>query len=345
MYKILIVKNRFPQKLAFQKCYDWFKTNANLDIVAEEMVTDFDVTTYKVGNATFNGVVCGADIIPKLQSVIPENKYNAVVFIYGNDMAGIRVSCTNTIGFLYQNTELIQLAKYDWQTLNHEMFHGFFQKANRNGANIYDNMDTYFRDNILDTNNGETSRTIALKTLAPYWNKICEISSKTMKDCKPGEKYSSITGAKCPLYGATSPATATLMPSAVLVRSKSSKHETLGTLFAVNGGATFTCKTLELPDLGNAKMISCIPKGTYTCKKFYWLKKLGWYYEVKNVPGRTAIYIHQGNYYTDYLGCIGLGSGLADLNTDGEIDITNTVATVKAFFGFMQGKDFTLTIK
>ena len=335
VYKILIVKNRFPQKLAFQKCYDWFKANANIDIVAEELVTDFEVSTLSVGNATFRGVVCGPDILTKLRTVVPENKYNAVVFVYGNDMSGIRVSCTNSSGPLYPNTELIQIADYKWDVLNHEMFHGFFYKANRSGVNIYDNMDSYYRNNILDTDNGDTNRVIALRTLKPYWSKICEMT-KSINDCKLGDLFSTTTGLKCPQNN---------MATATITRNKSTKKETTGTLIANCNGSTFTCKTIELPDLNNQKMVSCIPKGTYTVKKVFWAKKLKYFYQVQNVPNRSGIFIHEGNYYFNYEGCIGVGQSFADLNKDGEVDITSTVSTLKQLDSFFGGQPFQLTIK
>lgn len=131
----------------------------------------------------------------------------------------------------------------------------------------------------------------------------------------------------------------------VITRYKSNVKETLGELVATNGKATFTCKTLELPDFGNTPNISCIPKGKYFVTKVFWKKRLRWAYLLQNVKDRQGIFIHEGNYYYNYLGCIGLGQTTRDLNGDGFLDITDTVKTVKLFEQFMENKPFMLIIQ
>ena len=46
------------------------------------------------------------------------------------------------------------------------------------------------------------------------------------------------------------------------------KFETRGSLFVLDGHELlYRCKTLELPDLGNQRNVSCIPEGIYDgCK-------------------------------------------------------------------------------
>lgn len=185
IYKICLIKNRYTGVVDINKyVVDWFKTYANLGVVMDTISTDFDVTTFKADNLAYHGVICGADILPKIRTVIPENKYNAVVFVYGNDLDGIRVSSTNIMGAdpLYPDTEFIQT----WQvndsgrTINHEMFHGFFAKAHKLQINIVDNMDTYFNDADLMVNGViDTNREIALLKLSPYWSSICAFRSQT----------------------------------------------------------------------------------------------------------------------------------------------------------------------
>ena len=73
----------------------------------------------------------------------------------------------------------------------------------------------------------------------------------------------------------------------------------------------FDCCTIELPDRNNERGYSCIPRGLYRVVPRY-SKKFGDIYHVKNVEGRTFIYIHSGNYAGDTkkgfkthsLGCI-----------------------------------------
>ncbi len=313
MYKLLIVRNRYTKSLSFQKCYDWFTKNTPLTIEVTEIDTDFDVTTYPIHNATFSGVICGPDLIPKLKPL--SKGYNAVVFIYGNDLNGIRVSATNGTGPLSSTCEFIQLAKVTWQTLNHEMFHAFFQKAIRFGAPIQDNMDTYLRDSDLSVTDGETNRTIAIKALTPYWNLITSMTQE---------------------------------PKATIKRTYTDK-ETFGDLTATHNGLSFSCKTLELPWLNNQHNISCIPKGTYTCTFTRSLKYPLGTYEVQKVPNRSGIRIHVGNYatgsHTDIQGCILLGNNFADINIDGYKDIVNSKITFNLFNTFFNKEPFTLEIK
>jgi len=127
-------------------------------------------------------------------------------------------------------------------------------------------------------------------------------------------------------------------------RNKSTSKQTLGTLTAKNGAATFSCNTLELPDLQNKSNVSCIPKGKYECKYTYSPKFKKNTYEVTKVPTRSGIRIHSANYYSDLLGCIALGSGLSDLNKDGSLDVINSRNTITLFEEFMQRKDFSLVI-
>lgn len=136
------------------------------------------------------------------------------------------------------------------------------------------------------------------------------------------------------------PITATL-PMVTLHRTILST-ETFGNL-STDG---FTCHTLELGWHNNQHLISCIPPGTYLCqwKPFHTTH----HYELQNVPGRTGIFIHEGNYAgkkTDTDGCILLGSNFVDINHDNVIDISGSTKTVAAFEKFMDKRDFLLVIK
>jgi hypothetical protein len=82
-------------------------------------------------------------------------------------------------------------------------------------------------------------------------------------------------------------------------------------------------ESLELPDENNKRNVSCIPEGTYQAIK-HQSPKHGDSLWVQNVPNRSEILIHKGNYYTDILGCILIGDDLADINRDGIMDVTNS---------------------
>lgn len=89
----------------------------------------------------------------------------------------------------------------------------------------------------------------------------------------------------------------------------------------------FQCFTLELPDLGNAQNISCIPAGTYKAFKRK-SPKNGLVVELKNVPNRSFIQIHRGNYTRQIEGCILVGSSIAFLDNDQVPDVTNSGVTM-----------------
>lgn len=107
---------------------------------------------------------------------------------------------------------------------------------------------------------------------------------------------------------------------AILSRTYS-PTETKGSFFLFDGEAiVFKGKTLELPNNGNQRMVSCIPEGIYDVIRWH-SDKFGDCFLVTNVPGREAILIHIGNYTTDTKGCILVGDYFSDLNSDGNIDV------------------------
>lgn len=55
---------------------------------------------------------------------------------------------------------------------------------------------------------------------------------------------------------------------------------------------------IELPNRGNQQSISCIPAGEYECEVVE-SPKFGHVYHVKDVPNRSHILIHSGNYAGD----------------------------------------------
>ena len=105
--------------------------------------------------------------------------------------------------------------------------------------------------------------------------------------------------------------------------------QTLGDLFVRDGEEeVFSCKTLELPWLDNQVRVSCMPEGKYTVKKRN-SPKYDDHFHIQDVPGRTYILIHHGNYYTDILGCVLVGTSHTDINNDGLRDVTASRNTMK----------------
>ncbi len=66
------------------------------------------------------------------------------------------------------------------------------------------------------------------------------------------------------------------------------------------------CVTLEESWLDNIPQESCIPAGTYECRRYSGTKYQN-VWEVKNVPKRSAILIHWGNTEKNTAGCILVG--------------------------------------
>lgn len=130
---------------------------------------------------------------------------------------------------------------------------------------------------------------------------------------------------------------------AVLTRLAHEAKQTLGELtFYQDVNMKFSCKILELPDRENQNSISRIPAGKYTCV-LRWSTKYGWHYHVTNVPERTLILIHYGNYYTNTRGCLLAGAAFHDINKDGLRDVTSSKKTMKRMIDSVPDK-FELTI-
>jgi hypothetical protein len=85
----------------------------------------------------------------------------------------------------------------------------------------------------------------------------------------------------------------------VIQRDAETAHATLGTLTV--GGQHFD--VLELPDHSNHPNTSRAPVGTYQAH-IRTDGHLHWRIELENVPGRSHIEIHRGNFPGDSLGCI-----------------------------------------
>ena len=94
----------------------------------------------------------------------------------------------------------------------------------------------------------------------------------------------------------------------------------------VDGKAT--CHTLELPYRDNKSEISSIPAGHY--KGFVRTDGArGWRIELKNVPQRTNVQIHVGNYTRDTTGCtlVGLKASVDDCTVKQSAEAVNKVRT------------------
>lgn len=93
-------------------------------------------------------------------------------------------------------------------------------------------------------------------------------------------------------------------------------------------------KTLELPWKNNERRVSCIPVGIYKAKK-HQSPKFGQSFWLQNVPGRSEVLVHPGNFTSQILGCILPGDRHTDINGDGIIDVTNSRKTMDKLYNLM----------
>ena len=144
-----------------------------------------------------------------------------------------------------------------------------------------------------------------------------------------------------------------------VTRTKQGDSGTFGQAELPNG---VILATGELPWHNNQNGISCIPDNSedgYLAKWLWSESHKAFKYHLVNVPGRTAVEIHSGNfcgdvskgYQSDVLGCILLGKGLGQLMTTKleknkiQDAVVHSADIVKMFEDLMDGKDFILKIK
>jgi hypothetical protein len=89
----------------------------------------------------------------------------------------------------------------------------------------------------------------------------------------------------------------------------------------------FKCFTLELPWRDNETNISCIPAGEYNYA-FRSSARNGWVLELKNVPDRTNVQMHSGNFMRNTKGCILVGDSIKHFHRKGKPDVSNSHKTM-----------------
>lgn len=71
---------------------------------------------------------------------------------------------------------------------------------------------------------------------------------------------------------------------------------------------------IEPPWRDNQRGRSCIPEGTYPMTLGRYNRGGYATWELENVPGRSLIKVHRGNWVTDTRGCLILGTRIAPIN-------------------------------
>jgi hypothetical protein len=120
--------------------------------------------------------------------------------------------------------------------------------------------------------------------------------------------------------------------------------ETLGRLRVLDGEAeAYSCKALELPGRGNENGVSRIPSGTYVAEvvdsspafdyEHIWIHDEGSVYAAGD---RSGVKIHVANYARQLRGCVAPGTGFADLDGDGQVDVARSERALKALVAAVQ---------
>jgi hypothetical protein len=116
------------------------------------------------------------------------------------------------------------------------------------------------------------------------------------------------------------------MIQVVLKRKEDNGVQTTGHLY-LDGKRL--CATLELPWKDNQRFVSCVPTGSYRVLKYDApsFKEATWM--LMRVNERSGILIHQGNFHDQIRGCILVGSSHKDIDGDGQVDVVNSVKTIR----------------
>lgn len=135
------------------------------------------------------------------------------------------------------------------------------------------------------------------------------------------------------------------MMQATLIRTHSGDEGTFGVLAIA--GSPRVLYTVEPPWVDNAQNRSCIPCGTYPCE---WTRSpsRGWLYQLADVPGRTAVQLHVGNFaggeghLSNSQGCILPGLKLGKLS--GQAAVLSSREALAYLHAYCQKRPFTLHV-
>lgn len=117
----------------------------------------------------------------------------------------------------------------------------------------------------------------------------------------------------------------------VRLNSNSLQTQSLAYILDENYNTLHCMAALELSDKDNRKNVSRIPTGVYNAFKIIH-HKFGHSAILKNVPNRSEIMIHKGNFSYQTKGCVLLGYDFKDLDNDGLKDVTNSGTTMSIFY-------------
>lgn len=127
----------------------------------------------------------------------------------------------------------------------------------------------------------------------------------------------------------------TIPTQIVITRTSRDDWQTLGRLEVYRDELLYECKTLELPWKDNQQDISCIPENHYPAG-LHESPTFGDCVWIQDVPDRSEILIHYGNYNRDTLGCVLVGKEFIDIDGDGHKDVTSSKTTMKELLNVLK---------
>ena len=129
-----------------------------------------------------------------------------------------------------------------------------------------------------------------------------------------------------------------------ILRHHKVETRSLGTMLAMSPDFVthYLCVCLELPFNANKKNISCSNVGTFEAECVIH-EKFGRCIYIKNVVGRTGMFIHAGNFVWNSKGCTLPGVKFKDLDNDGKLDVYNSGEAMFMLWWSLK-KEFTLII-
>lgn len=110
-----------------------------------------------------------------------------------------------------------------------------------------------------------------------------------------------------------------------------------GTLGQILVDGKVVCYSLELPWKDNEVNVSCIPTGEYPCRLEYSPRYKRDLFEIKEVPGRSEVKFHKGNYLSDIRGCVLVGTE-PGYDDEGNRAVWNSDKAFTRFMAAMSGK-------
>ena len=95
---------------------------------------------------------------------------------------------------------------------------------------------------------------------------------------------------------------------------------------------------LELTWKDNAKKVSCIPAGHYVIMPEHHEKFGDCFRITSEIPGRSGVLLHIGNFPKNTEGCLLIGMGFSDLDADGLFEANRSTQAMSYLFQLVSGE-------